>query len=222
MHRLTIRLDRSTPNYPTVRLLVDDVDLLATTGDDQGNDPADILDTGALLPTDPPRRIALYGCGCGEFGCSTVAALIVRQAERIRWTDFRSLTGAYHSALPEHGPDPAASCEPDLPASRHDLPTLTFDAGQYLAVVRSAMADRSWETRPRAVIRHLRSRRPELGHWAARHGERVTVHHRVDGMAWSTDLTVPPGPVDRLAETLLALLDQGIDPRRIAAERLWV
>jgi hypothetical protein len=32
-------------------------------------------------------------------------------------------------------------------------PTLTFDADQYLAVVRDAMEDRGWETRPRAVIR---------------------------------------------------------------------
>jgi hypothetical protein len=96
-----------------------------------------------------------------------------------------------------------------------------FDADQYLAVVRAAMEDRSWETRPRAVCRHLQPLRPGVTHWAARRGEVVTVHHRVDGMAWSTDVEVPPEPPDRLAEALLKLLDQGLDPRRIAAEKLW-
>jgi hypothetical protein len=223
VNRLAIHIDTSTPNYPQVRLLIDGGDLLASTGDDEGNDPADILDTGALLPTDPPRRIAFYGCGCGEFGCSNVAGLIVRRSSHVEWTDFRPLTGVYHSALPDpaYGPDPAASYDWDMPPKRHGLPTLTFDADEYLAVVRNAMADRSWETRPRAVIRHLRSLRPEMTHWAARHGERITIHHRVGDMAWSTDLQLPPGPTDRLAEALLTLLDQGIDPRRIAAENLW-
>jgi hypothetical protein len=221
--RLAICIDTSTPNYPQVRLLVDGDDMLASTGDNEGNDPADILDTGALLPTDPPRRIAFYGCGCGEFGCANVAGLIISRDDRIEWTDFRSLTGAYHSALPEpgEGPDPAVSDDWDVPPRRHHLPTLSFETKQYMDVVREAMADRSWETRPRAVIRHLRELRPDLTHWAARHGQSITVHHRVNGMAWSTDLQVPAGPTDRLAEALLTLLDQGIDPRRIAAEDLW-
>lgn len=83
------------------------------------------------------------------------------------------------------------------------------------------MNDRSWETRPRAVVRHHLSLRPQTSHWAARHGDSITVRHRVDGMAWSTDLQVSPGPADLLAESLVALLDQGVDPRRIAAENLW-
>jgi hypothetical protein len=223
VNRLDIRIDTSTPNYPQVRLLLDGDDVLASTGVDEGNDPADILDTGALLPSDPPRRVAFYGCGCGEFGCANVAGLVIGSDDHIEWTDFRSLTGVYHSALPdpEDGPDPAVSDDWDLTPRRHDLPTFTFDADQYFAVVRNAMADRTWETRPRAVIRHLRSLRPEMKHWATRHEESITVHHRVNGMAWSTDLPVPAGPVDRLAEALVALLDQDVDPRRIAAESLW-
>jgi hypothetical protein len=223
VNRLTIRVNASTPNYPKVRLLIDGEDLLASTGNNEGNDPADILDTGALLPVEPARRIAFYGCGCGEFGCANVAGVITRRDDRIEWTDFRSLTGVYHSALcePEDGPDPATTDEWDAPSRRHDLPTLSFDAADYLVVVREAMADRSWETRPRAVIRHIRARRPEMKHWAARHGESITVHHLVNGMAWSTDLPVPSGPPDRLAVGLVALLDQGVDPRAIEVGNMW-
>lgn len=83
------------------------------------------------------------------------------------------------------------------------------------------MADRSWETRPRAVIRHMKELRPATTHWAAREGDGITVHHPVDRMVWSTDLLVPPGAPDILAARLVALLDDGVDPRRIAAERLW-
>ncbi|WP_205475070.1 hypothetical protein [Nocardioides sp. SYSU D00038] len=223
MSTLTIHVDRSISNYPKVILLIDGVERLTSTGDDEASDPADILDTGALLPTDPPRRVAFYGCGCGTFGCSNVTGLVVQSGDLVRWTDFLSLTGAYASALPdpEDGPDPAIGFDTDLPPKRHALPTFTFDREQYLNAVRAAMADRSWETRPRAVVRHLRALQPGTHPWATLTGESITVHHTVDGMAWSTDLPLPPGRPSQLAESLAALLDQGLDPRRIAAERLW-
>ena len=216
MHTLTIRVDRGTANYPEVRLLVDGDDLLAVDGNDRGNDPADILDTGALLPVDPPRRIAFYGCGCGEFGCANVAGLITRRGDLVEWSDFRNLTGVYHSALPDpdDGPDPVAFEESDLPSRPYrDLPTLTFDAEKYLGVVRSAMAARGWETRTRAVVRHVRELRPDLWLWAASDGDRIT--------GLDADLTVPEGPPDRLAARLVALLDDGVGPQRIEQERLW-
>ncbi len=223
MNRLQIRIDSSTPNYPKVRLLIDGSDLLAAAGSDEANDPADILDTDALLPTDPPRRVAFYGCGCGEFGCANVAGLVRRSGDRVEWTDFLSLTGVYHSALPDpgYGPDPALTSEWDVPNEPLDLPALVFEAEEYFAVLHEATADRSWETRPRAVVRHMRALRPDMMPWAVRDGEGVTVHHRVDGMLWSTDLLVPPGSPDALAEALVELLGRGIDPRQIAADRLW-
>lgn len=222
MNELTIRIDACVANYPKVRLLVDGEDLLASTGADEGNDPADILDSGALLPQDPPRRIAFYGCGCGTFGCANIAGLVVGRPDHVEWTDFRSLTGVYHAALPEpgDGPDPAAGTGRGWRRPL-DLPTLAFERQHYLAVVRDAMADRSWEARPRAVIRHLKELRPAMTHWAAREGDRITVHHRDDRMVWSTDLLVPPGAPDILAARLVALLEDGVDPRRIAAEGLW-
>ena len=96
-----------------------------------------------------------------------------------------------------------------------------FEAEAYFAVVHEAMDDRSWETRPRAVVRHMRVLRPYMTSWAVRHGEGVTVHHRVDDMLWSTDLLVPPGSPADLAGALAGLLDSGIDPRQIVADRLW-
>ena len=184
--------------------------------------PDDVLGTGALIPTGPPRRVAFYGCDCGEFGCSNVAGLIIRRGDRVEWTDFLSVTGVYDKALadPTEGPDPGAD-KSWLPPKPHDLPTFTFDADQYMTAVRAATTDRTWETRPHAVVRHLRSLRPGTNPYPVLDGESITVHHRVNDMATSTDLPVPPGPVDRLAESLLRLLDQGNDPRRIAAENLW-
>lgn len=224
MNELAIHVDTSTPNYPVVRLLIDGEDILASGGSDQGNDPADILDTGALLPTDPPRRIAFYGCGCGEFGCAAVAGLVERRANQVVWHDFCSPTGVYRHALaePEDGPDPVAELDPDeLPPDPVNLPAFVFDADRYLALIEGAMQDRSWETRPRAVIRHIKTLRPGWTHWAARTGDAITVHHRVGRMAWSTDLDVPAGSVKALAASLVELLEQGVDPRRIQAEGLW-
>lgn len=222
MNRLALRIDSSRANHPKVRLLIDGEDLLASTGSDEANDPGDILDTGALLPQDPPRRIAFYGCGCGVFGCGNVAGLIVERGDQVQWTDFLSLTGVYESALPdpEDGRDPA-ELPWDWPLARHDLPTFTFDRADYLATVEDAMADRSWETRTRAVLRHLRASGPEAAHWAARDGEAITLHHRVDDKVWAIDLLLPPGTPERLAGSLRSLLDAGVDPRRIAAEQLW-
>jgi hypothetical protein len=51
VNRLTIDIETGTSNYPQVRLLVDGDDLLVSSGDNRGSDPADILDTGTLLPT---------------------------------------------------------------------------------------------------------------------------------------------------------------------------
>ena len=221
---MTFHVDTSRANYPSVRLLIDGEDLLATTGMDEGNDPAHLFDTGALLPIEPPRRIAFYGCGCGEFGCGNVAGLITRGAGTIEWSDFRSVTGWYGAALPEPeaGPDSVANAEEWLElSSRQDLPTLRFDAIDYLAVVHAAMSDRSWETRTRALMRLLTVQRPGLSVWAAAKGEALILPYRRRDMAAEAKLRLPPGPVDRIAETLLRLLDDGVDPRRIARKRLW-
>lgn len=227
LSRLRIEVERSVPNYPTVHLLVDGERVLEVDGNSEANDPADILDTGALVPTDPPTRVAFYGCGCGTFGCSVVAGLVRRRGDTISWSDFRSITGAYNSALPEpeDRPDPlgpvAAFPDADVFHRSHDLPTIRFDAGQYLAAVEAATADRSWETRPRAVLRHLRALRPDLHAYAPRAGDAVHLSFRAGSMMDGVDVPVPAGPPERLAAALVGLLEAGIHPRRIAVPGVW-
>lgn len=144
LRTLSIRLE-PTPFGALVRLLVDGKDVLAATGNDEPNVASDILATGAMLPVDPPRRVALYGCGCGIFGCANVAVLISQQGNTVSWSDAMSVTGEYGSAL--HGdfeqvPDPVALLG-DNAFLAHDLhlPTISFAADQYLAEVNRATAE---------------------------------------------------------------------------------
>src|SRR5690242_784897 len=74
--RLGVRVDRGAEAGPEVRLLLDGRDPLGSGGFSTGNDPRQLLDTGALIPADPPRRVGLYGCGCGTFGCGTLTAVV--------------------------------------------------------------------------------------------------------------------------------------------------
>ena len=155
-----------------------------------------------------------------------MAGIITRRDHTIEWRDFVSITGIYGSALPEpeEGPDSTNPTDPadwDLVPSPHNLPMLLFEADQYLTEVERATRDRSWETRPRAVIRHLKAMDPTITLFAAHEGENVTVWHRVDKSLHNTDLRVPQGDPNRLAQKLLSLLRSGLDPATIAHRDLW-
>jgi hypothetical protein len=160
--RLDLEVDTSVPQRPEVRVLVGGDEVLRTDGEER-NGPAGLLDNGALVPQLPPRRIALYGCGCGEFGCFVVAPLVERDGALVVWRDFRTVTGEYHDALPspDSGPDPVQV--DDVSSRPLPVPDLAFDAAQYDAEVARASADRSWETREHAVCRLSRGR---LDGWA--------------------------------------------------------
>lgn len=139
--------DPVRPNYPVVTILIDGEDVLGQlNGGFMGFDPADILDSGALLPNGPPRRVAVYRCSCGEAGCGCVAPLIAQLADRVRWSDFRDFTGVYNSPLDD--PEPTGG-------SVHALPDLEFDAAEYRQEVERAAADRGWETAERRTARLL-------------------------------------------------------------------
>lgn len=140
-------LDESRPDYPVVTILIDGADVLgALNGGFIGFDPSEILDTGALLPADPPERVAVYRCSCGVAGCGCVALIIERDGDRIRWSDLRDYTGVYDVPLgkpaPPGGSPLTARC-------------FEFDAVQYDAELHRASADRSWETVPRLTARLL-------------------------------------------------------------------
>lgn len=215
---LGFEIDRRVPNYPKVRILIDDVELLNPAGRETGNDPADLFDTDALEPHPIPRRIAFYGCGCGEFGCSCVAGLVSAGDGVVRWSDFRSATGVYTDALPpDDEPDPAR-CEETF-SHRLLLRDVAFDEEHYRSVIAAARADRSWETRSRAVVRLLKALRPDDVLWATSAGDQIEVV-QVGGRATHTVLELPPGQPEEMAHALDVLLASH-HPGRIAAERLW-
>lgn len=140
---------------PRVVLLVDGRDVLAGTGE-RGFDPEKLLHTGdPLMPTDPPRRVALYHCACGIAGCGTTACVISESDGVVRWSGFRTFVGLDY---------PLDQSLSDQHGRLANLPDFAFDATQYRAEVERAKADRSWETPSRRVGRLLKDRlaqRPE-------------------------------------------------------------
>jgi hypothetical protein len=146
-------------DWPVVQILVDGREAFT----DQlpgwrGFDPADILgDRSPLLPQEPGRRVAVYRCSCGIEGCGVVAPVIVASPDgrRVSWLDFRDYVGVFAGPTArsvEHGDGRA-----------WPIRDLHFDRGQYVAEIRRASADQSWETPRRATARlvadGLRTRR---------------------------------------------------------------
>jgi hypothetical protein len=162
LHRLDLRFDLDTsfdpdavvlPDYPLVTILIDGRDVLAQGHSFIGFDPEVILGHDSpLLPSDQPRRVAVYRCTCGEPGCGVVAPRISEINGWIAWTDFRDYTGVFV------GPTVAEwAAEEELNAgTRLPLPEMYFDRKQYRAEVARATADRSWETERRRTARLLR------------------------------------------------------------------
>lgn len=143
--RLDLRVDRPGdnpgiswhPDYRVVTILIDGVDLLARPGERCfiGFGTAEILVPEApLLPTSPPRRVAVYQCNCGTPGCDSVAPLIAERDGRIVWSDFRDFTGAFDGPIAEDEPEDGRP----LP-----IPDLAFDPAQYRAEVARAISARS-------------------------------------------------------------------------------
>jgi hypothetical protein len=138
------------PDWPVVQILVDGreafVDQLPGW---QGFDPADMLgDQSPLLPDDLGRRVAVYRCSCGIEGCGVIAPVIMPSADgrRVSWVDFRDYVGVFAG--------PTAADIDRFEGRPWPIGDLHFDRGQYIAEIRHACADRSWET-PRRVTARL-------------------------------------------------------------------
>lgn len=141
-------LEESSPDWPSVTILADGEDVIGRATRFQGFDPEDIFGRGApLLPQDPPRRVAVYRCSCGEQGCGCAACLITQEGDVVRWTDFRDYTGVYARPLVKESPDGG---------TKQPVPDLEIDATQYHEAVQRASEDRGWETRRRRRARLLR------------------------------------------------------------------
>jgi hypothetical protein len=156
---LTLEFDvlDDRPDWPVVGIRVNGRNPFEKVAKEwRGFDPAEILGARSpLVPDDAGRRVAVYRCSCGEAGCGVIAPYIVASPHhtRISWVDFRDYTGVFNG--------PLAPRSDDYEGRPWDLPDLHFDRDQYLAEVRRATKDRSWETPRRHTARllkeHLRS-----------------------------------------------------------------
>ncbi len=205
---LTLRIDQGNerPNYPIVTILVDGEDRLGRLdGGFIGFDPEELLDTGALMPGHPPRRVAVYRCSCGEAGCACIAPVIEQSENRVVWSDFRDYTGVFVRPLVDHVPRGGTAL---------GVGSITFDAEQYLREVERAMGDRSWESDARLTARllreHLELHFDELanrGYWRGW----VAPSWEVDG-EFHVDFIAPTGQI------VVALRPSSADPTAAALE----
>lgn len=146
-------------DHPLVNLLVDGADILADGGMRIGFGAEEMLGADSpLLPVDPPRRVALYLCNCGEPGCGVAAPLVSEERGVIQWLDFRDYVGVFVDPVVM---DFALGDGKELP-----IRDVSFDAAAYRREVERAVADRSWETEARRTARLLgldvRAARTEL------------------------------------------------------------
>ena len=151
LRRIAFRIDPGeSPDWPDVTVLVDDEDVIGRATRFRGFDPDELFGADApLLPTVPPRRVAIYRCSCGEPGCACAACIVSEMDGIVHWQDFRDFVGVYGKATVSDDP---------TGGKRLALPDLSFDAEQYRAAVQRASADRGWETDRRRVARLLRAR----------------------------------------------------------------
>lgn len=217
---LTIEVRRPDSQFAEVRLLVDGLDELDPSDCELGNEPDDLLKAGALLATETPRRVALYGCDCGAFGCTTITALIANEGDSVTWTDFRNVTGVFY-----WGPLP-------LPEDRHvqeafdnaeplAISTIEFDADQYLAEVERATKDRSWETRSMEAARLLSAAWQGGYELLTKEGDEGIIVGKWDGHGMERgDLALPAGPLEPAIDRLVALLEIHT-PAKISRDSLW-
>ncbi|HET8619650.1 MAG TPA: hypothetical protein VFM27_11855 [Acidimicrobiales bacterium] len=206
---LTLRIDEDDgrPNHPIVSILIDDQDRLGTLqGGFIGFDAEEILDSGALVPRDPPRRVAVYRCGgCGQPGCACVALVIERRGNRVVWSDFRGFTGVFERPLVDAEPTGGTS---------FGSWSITFDADQYSRELDRASSDRSWESPARRTARLLRDHLDRaddqltgLGYWRGW----VAPSWHVDG-AFDVDFVGPEG------QLVVTLHPTSSDPSAAARE----
>ncbi len=195
----------SDPDWPSVTILVDGEDVIGRATGFQGFDPDDIFaEDSPLVPQDPPRRVAVYRCSCGEPGCGCAACLITREGNIIRWSDFRDFVGVYARPLVENNPSGGA---------KHPLPDLEFDADQYEEAVRNAAEDRSWETNGRHRARLLRNELLHHNHIFERMGYSIGwVAPAWDENGFQVELRIPNGQV------VIRLESPDTDPEPAARE----
>ncbi|MGH1565533.1 hypothetical protein [Mumia sp. DW29H23] len=143
--RIDLRTDRELGLVAV--LLVDGTPILHDEGSFVPMSADEVLGTGALLPVDPPRRVALTECACGGgVGCANASVVISERRGLIRWTE------AAHA--PEYSgavPDPDLDLDEDEREAFRprplDIADVAFDAAQYRDEVDRANDDERWRRR---------------------------------------------------------------------------
>lgn len=152
--RLKVTFPKNGSDEPKVTVLIDGKKRLKTFGKRyfRAFDPDEILGPHhPLLPTESPRRVAVYSCSCGVSGCGVAAPVISADEHFVRWTDFRDYTGHFDGA--ESYPFKVA----DKWSSDSLGPVeFVFDRSQYVTEITRAMADMTWESESRRIARLLR------------------------------------------------------------------
>ena len=202
------------PDYPAVRILIDGHDTLRQASGRAygGPDPDQLFGPASpLLPASPARRIAVYGCCCGIWGCGSVAPLITEHDGRIVWHDFRDYTGLYDEPVAKHAPRPHSGNP--LP-----FPAVAFDPAQYRAEVERASADLSWQTPDRQTADELSRQLQEAAQEIlARHG--LAVEHAwsdTEPATFGITLAVPSTRPGQGGYHLLLTAPDGPPPERAA------
>ena len=149
--RVGYEIDRNSPDWPTVTISIDGVNPFAEVAPEWGGfDPSAVfIEDSPLLPQNPPRRVGVWRCSCGIEGCGVIAPIIAgsENGEWVTWSDPRDYTGVFV------GPYPIDANPAD--GRPWALPTYRFEMSQYVAEVRRAAANRSWESPRRATARLL-------------------------------------------------------------------
>lgn len=111
--------DAATQGWPQLILIVDGTELFSDEDEGIGADPWELTGDDSPLLTQSVREATMRVCDCGEAGCASLQVRVRHVEHRYVWDRW---TGSLRVTAP--------------------LPTLTFDAEQYEAVVRTELRPR--------------------------------------------------------------------------------
>ena len=113
-----VRVSREAPTngWPELIVIVDGAELFSDGDEGMGADPWDLTGEDSPLLNVSDHEVTVRVCDCGEPGCGSIEVRVRRVGERYVWDRW---TGSLNVETP--------------------LPTLSFDAAQYEAVVRAEL-----------------------------------------------------------------------------------
>jgi hypothetical protein len=205
-------------DFPGVRLLVDDLDLLRWAGlEDRyvGVTPAGLLGADSdLLPSSPPRRVVLYFTGTPDPAERCLTAEIRLDGDRV------VLAGLRESLVNTGDSDQIEVDRQTVDSWPLGLPDIEFDREQYLAEVHQAIDRREWESddwQTAGLLEdYLRNcRLHEVSDWfpdyaqpAGRHGSdfHISLSDPDDRNAVVVAVTTMPGTPDQRARAMASQL----------------